>query len=228
MDQRGTTPCRYTYDNLNQLTSEQGPSSHEYAYDSLYNRLAKDGTAHAVNALNQLLSDSETTYTYDLNGNRLSDGEMSYAYDALDRLVSVTKGTMRCDYTYDSYNRRLSKTVFEKEKQIDATDYLHIGQNEVGAYQNGKCTELRVLGIGKGAEIGAAVALELNGKTYAPLHDHIGNVVSLVDASTGDVLESYDYTSFGELLFTPTQNYWLFASKRYEPETGLIYFGRRY
>jgi len=47
--------------------------------------------------------------------------------------------------------------------------YLYQGENEIGcADSQGTITELRLLGIGIDAEIGAAIALELQGKTYAP------------------------------------------------------------
>lgn len=231
-DEQSKTSCVYAYDELNQLKSEKGQAVHDYVHDSLYNRLAKDNLAHSVNSLNQLLHDSESPYTYDLNGNRLSNGSIAYEYDALDRLIGAVNGDTRTEYTYDAENRRLSKSVFEKDRsnwrQVSTTDYLYLGQNEVGAYKNGVCTEFRVLGSGMGAEIGAAVAIEIGGKIYAPVHDHIGNVVCLLEADTGKVFETYRYTAFGELLFTPTINSWLFASKRYETETELVYFGSRY
>ena len=56
--------------------------------------------------------------------------------------------------------------------------------------------ELRILGNGLGAEIGAAVLLELQGKHYIPLHDHTGNVECLVDL-TGNTFETYHYSAYG-------------------------------
>jgi hypothetical protein len=87
-----------------------------------------------------------------------------------------------------------------------------------------------VLGISHGAEIGAAVALELDGDTFAPIHDPYGNVVCLLDKS-GNPVETYRYSAFGEIqIFSDRllNNPWRYCSKRYDPETGFIYFGRRY
>ncbi len=82
---------------------------------------------------------------------------------------------------------------------------------------------MRILGSGKGAEIGAAVALELEGETYIPYHDHAGHVSALVDLKTGNKVENYTYTAFGEAqregTFIP--NPWYFSSKRHDPETGI-------
>jgi len=106
--------------------------------------------------------------------------------------------------------------------------------------KEGKFVELRVLGLGKGAEIGAAVALELDQKMFIPIHDHIGNVACLLDAVSGVVVETYRHSSFGEEMFDGRENGensetrekaispWRFSSKRVDDESGLVYFGRRY
>lgn len=115
---------------------------------------------------------------------------------------------------------------------------------EIGVVDNeGKITELRILGAplvggSQHTEISSAIAHEINGKVYAPIHDHRGNVGCLIDSETGDVAESYRYSSFGnirifsnlgEILPTSSvENPWLFSSKRFDKETGLIYYGKRY
>ena len=98
--------------------------------------------------------------------------------------------------------------------------------------------EYRVLGLGKGAELGASIAIELNGSLYCPLHDHRGNIISLIDAATAKPAESYRYTAYGEhevynqnheqIPMSALNNPWGFASKRLDPETGFVYFSRRY
>ncbi|NGX61947.1 MAG: hypothetical protein K940chlam9_01438, partial [Chlamydiae bacterium] len=40
--------------------------------------------------------------------------------------------------------------------------------------------------------------------------------------------ETYRYNAFGEELTSSVTSPWRFASKRYDPETGYLYFGRRY
>lgn len=227
-DDTGKTHADYTYDDLYQLKSEKGLAKHDYSYDSLYNCVEKDGKPRSFNALNQLNNDSEKTYTYDFNGNltEKNTGE-KYTYDALDRLIGYTQGNMSISYEYDEQNRRLSKKLQKRNKEIKI-HYIYQGQNEVGACSpDGKIFELRLLGVGRGAEIGAAVAIELKGKAYAPIHDHQGNVTCLVDKK-GNLFESYRYSSFGEELFDAGSNPWRFSSKRTDDETGLVLFGRRY
>ena len=235
-DSQGSVSYQFAYDDLYQLTSESGTATHAYRYDSLNNRVTKDSLDHLHNYLNQLLSDGHSEYTYDSNGNLESktsgSQSVTYSYDALDRLIKVEDGINVTTYQYDAFNRRLSKT-----SNGVTTRYLYRGQDEIGAVENGEIVELRVLGNGKGAEIGAAVALEICGKTYVPLHDHNGNVVTILDTS-GNVVETYRYTAYGEeqifdaagnpLEASSIGNSWRFSSKRFDAETGFIYFGRRY
>lgn len=236
VDALGKAECDYSYDSLYQLTSETGMATHQYAFDSLYNLTRKDHQSTKLNNLNQLLSLGQDQYVYDLDGNLIKSitpaGETLYTYDALDRLIAVTKNGETTKYSYDAFNRRLSKTC-----NGDLVTYLYDGQNEIGCIRDGKLLDFRVLGVGLGAEIGAAVAIELNGRAYTPLHDHLGNVVSLLDED-GKPAETYRYSAFGEeqiynaknkrIANSELGNSWRYCSKRTDDETGFVYFGRRY
>lgn len=239
-DNLGEASSCYTYDDLYQITSETGSAVHSYSYDSYYNRRSKNGKKHHYNQLHQLIDDGVFLYSYDRNGNieqkKSEESTSDYVYDALDRLIAFTKDRQKTTYVYDENNRRLSKTFYSLErnnqwKEQKTVRYLYQGQNEIGSLdKEGNINELRVLGLGKGAEIGAAVALEINQKLYVPIHDHIGNVACLLDGATGVVVESYRYSSFGEELFDGLKAIcpWRFSSKRTDAESGLVYFGRRY
>lgn len=214
---------KFTYDNLNQLSSEAG---HTYTHDSLYNRCSKDGRAHHHNALNQLLSDGETEFSYDMNGNLTKetriDSTRILTYDALDRLKTLQINDQFWEFFYDEENRCISYHHNHHTEKI-----LYVGQNDIGtANQEGIIHTLRVLGKGLGAEIGAAVALEIHGQTYAPLHDQNGNVIALIDQA-GATADTYHYSSFGEEQFSPNiKNPWRFASKRNFED--YLLFGRRF
>lgn len=222
IDPLGTYIAHYAYNELSQLTSEDGLENHTYGYDSLHNRISKDGTHCAFNSLNQILAQESSQFEYDLNGNLILKKEhgieIRYAYDALDRLISVACNDTTTTFVYDAFNRRISKNDLL---------FFYEGQNEIGSFINNQIKELRVLGMGIGAEIGAAVLYELDGRTFYPLHDHNGNVATLVDLN-GNAVETYRYSGFGIEITTASLNPWRFASKRFDPETNLVYFGRRY
>ena len=220
----------YDYNDLYQLTSETGDSTHHYAHDAHHCRLQKDTETYEINHLLQIPSHLD----YDPRGNPTKQGEVAYTYDALDRLIAIESPTTKIQYTYDSEHRRLSKTIFAQEqglwRETGCQFFLYDGQNEIGSLdKSGHIYELRILGLAPQAELSAAIALELNDKIYAPLHDLRSNVLALISLESRQPECFYLYSAFGEEiskgnLICP----WRFSSKRTEDETGLIYYGRRY
>ncbi len=175
------------------------------------------------------MDDSKAVYRYDLNGNLTTKtvGEQItyYHYDALNRLISIESPVISARYVYDSFGRRLSKTLSSGHIET----YLYQGEREIGMMQDGRVKQLRVLGIGKGAELGAAVAIELKWHHICPIHDHRGCVCALINADTGQQAAGYRYTAFGEIIaHSGIESPWTFASKRYDAESGFIYFSKRY
>lgn len=242
----GPSATHYAYDDLGQLTEEDGLFKHKFGYDSHFNRLHKNDSIYEINPLHQIERTNDAAYRFDLNGNltrkTTASHDISYTYDAQDRLIKVEEeGAFKVVFTYDAFNRRLTKSSYTRwwcdwwEKEH--LTFLYDGQNEIGAVdRDKKIIQLRVLGSTPQAEIGAAVALELNGTLLAPLHDLSGNVISLINPDTNQVVESYRYSAFGEEKLFDQYNYplektsnpWRFSSKRVDDETGLVYYGRRY
>jgi RHS repeat-associated protein len=213
-------PVSYDYDDLYQLISESGPFAHNYLYDTLFNRLQKDAEAYEINALNQVTSHLE----YNLNGNPIRQGKSTYIYDALDRLIKIETSTLTQTFQYDSLHRCLSKTTNQQTQY-----FLYDGQKEIGSLdENLAIQELRILGHTPHAEIGAAIAIELQGKVFAPIHDLQGNVAALVPVD-GDSPTQYRYSAFGEeQIDGPVLSPWRFSSKRSDASTNLVYYGRRF
>ncbi len=217
----------YSYDDLYQLIEETGTFTHHYAYDSHHNRLQKNEEQYCLNSLNQF-----EHFSYDDNGNLALSSDKRYTYDALDRLIAIESPTERFTFAYDSFHRRLFMSIEEWINNAwqlkDRLYYFYDGQNEIGAADaNGKIVQLRVLGNTASAEIGSAIALELNGRVFAPISDLLGNITTIVDLE-GRIPESYLFDAFGNHTSTsPPINPWRFSSKRHD-ESGLIYYGRRY
>ncbi|SCA62460.1 Uncharacterized protein SCG7109_AA_00490 [Chlamydiales bacterium SCGC AG-110-M15] len=242
-DAMGEVQGAYAYNSLHQLKSEKGMSTHQYRYDSRDNRLEKDKLAYSNNVVDQLLKAGDKNYENDERGNRISEssveGDKKYTYDALNRLTRVSADDWEAVYTYDYASRRMSRKLEYGDGRSEEELYLYHDKREIGSLDaNGNYQTLRVLGLGLGAEIGAAVAVELGGSVYVPVHDHRSSVGGLVDVETGKVLESYRYSAYGEeeiydgagekLGRSVLGNPWRFSSKRTDVETGLVYFGERY
>ncbi|MFI5342881.1 MAG: RHS repeat domain-containing protein [Chlamydiales bacterium] len=249
-DPKGSVSSFYTYAEDGQLIAEEGANVRNYSYDSLYNRLSYSNQDWVVNDINQLIQTPEVRYGYDANGN-LSDkytdqGHYSYVYDALNRLTSVTKEQeFLIQYRYDAFNRRIAENshtwdAAHRTWQFDNSyEYIYDGENEIGKMdRQGQIVELRVLGIGRGAEIGATVALELNHRLFAPVHDCQGSVRCVIDAELGTVAEFYRYSCDGKeeiydsqeklIATSKISNPWRYYSKRVDEPSRLIFFGLRY
>jgi RHS repeat-associated protein len=216
------------YDPLSQLTQEGDKS---YLFDSMGN-----SSFYEVNDLNEVLSTNISKLEYDLDGNLIKRESLGqtiyYSYDGLGRLSSITYPDRKVVYTYDPFSRLFSKQSYEIKdgnwRKNSQCGFLYDQDKEIGCFdRKGMIFQLKVLGRGIGADIGAAVAVELYGKPYMPLHDFSGNCIGLVSLA-GELVEQYRIDAFGKETTTPSQpkNPWRFCSKRHEE--GFVFFGFRF
>lgn len=218
-DAFGKNTSNYTYDAKDQILSENGTATHQLEYDWQGNPIRYDGHSRKFNKCNALLKDKNHRYTYDKNGNRTSDGVNIYSYDALDRLIKVETPSGVYHYVYDALGRRVARINQDK-----TTYFLCQEEQEIGTISpSGVIEELQILNPAN-----HAIALELQGTLYVPLHDIFGHVRALLD-SEGNCVATYRYSAFGEEQIQGTVlSPWRYAGKRIDEETGFIYFGERY
>ncbi|MBS0621978.1 MAG: RHS repeat protein, partial [Verrucomicrobia bacterium] len=206
----------YTYDDLSQLTSEVSKSNAQvYQYDSLHNRLSKNEKTYHHNSLNEL-----TQVKYDLNGNQLVSGEWELVYDPLNQLIEAKRGGRSLQFAYDPFGRRLSATIKEGGTQA-REEYLYDGQEEIGSFTPDlEVQNLKILGKSTKGSFPSTIAIEVDGKPFAPVIDVQGNVRHLLDLKMKKVVNSYAYSAFGEPLETYEKvfNPWRYAAKRIDPE----------
>lgn len=226
----------FSYDEHFQITQEKSFFPHQYSYDSSHNRHSKDNETYQFNNHNELLATGQSTYTYDQNGNTVTkktpSSSITYKYDALDRLIEVTEGNLqKILFSYDSLHRRISKTCYSFKRSSGTWEknyhhnYLYDGLIEIGAYdERMNRIQLRILA---GGERQAAL-FEFSGKIYAPIQDLQGNVIKLVSVDNPAKSYSYTYNVFGEETSDDLFNPWRYASKRFDFETELVFFGRRF
>jgi RHS repeat-associated protein len=219
--------------------SEQIEAFDEYGNVLKMDRFSGHST-FSYDEKNQLIQENLESFSfnghgeYDSHGNTIIRGNLILAYDAFDRLTSIEDpGNFLKVYTYDGFHRRLSETEFVWEigawSQKSKKHFLYDHQNEIGALNEaGEIVELRVLGRTQNGDIGSAVALELEGKYFAPVHDLSGNIALLISLETSSVAEHYIYNAFGEIGQKEAVSPWRFSSKRCDAKTGLAFFGRRY
>ncbi len=240
---KGDIPKHYLYNDLSQLISEKNKS---YTYDSLDNRIQNNNDELIYTALNQLISHSNTEFSYDLQGNLLKkvlDGEETrFESNVLSQLTFIEKADQTTlNYSYDAFGRLSFEKHFDSKnkKTLDTKRYLYLGYQEIGTLNSrGAIESLKIPGL-HGDELSSkSVAFEINGETLVPLHDLAGNVVRLIDPQNREILETYEYTAFGQVSIfntagevekiSPFHNPWQFAEKRIDNKSGLILFGFRF
>lgn len=229
----------YAYNALSQLTLDKKT---RFAYDSIDNKIQENNEVLLHNTLNQLIRVGHVEYSYDPLGNlkrKVLDGEETVlTHNILSQLISIQKSDRTALYfSYDPFGRRLVKKECDisgkYKKTLSLSRSFYFGNLQLGELdQQSQITKLRVPGF-----TGPSIAIELSGKAYAPLHDHAGNVIALLDPDTREIIESYTYSAFGretiyangtEVVRSAVGNPWRFAEKPIDEESGLIYFGLRY
>ena len=233
----------YSYDSLYRLTSEtitegEKTTVYTYAYDNVSNRILKTengaATEYVYNALNQLVSDSETTYEYDLNGNLIrvigSAQSALYEYNAENKLIKATvqNGVLVTEesYTYDYQGNRTSKTTHRSDGVTEYVKYLNDNSSLTNVLaeidSDGNALALYTVG----ADL---VSQERSGRTSIYLYDGHGSVVGLSNES-GVVTDTYCYDAFGNLLKSTgsTDNNYRYCGEQFDESTGLYYLRARY
>ena len=204
---KGEKEEKYTYNSLSQLTSETKTATKTYVYDSLDNCIKADNEELLYNALNQLTSKSDVAFSYDPQGNllkkALDNEETHLESNILSQLISIEKTDQTLlTYSYDPFGRLLVEKHFDikgkKKKTLSTSRYFYLGYQEIGTLaQEGVIETLKIPGL-RGNEISpSSIAFEIKKEVYAPIHDIAGNVIYLIDPQSRGVLESYQYSAFG-------------------------------
>ena len=123
-------------------------------------------------------------------------------------------------FSYDPFGRRLNKTITLMTgtgcQAIEYEHYLYHGDDEIGAFVLQQPKNFRVCGLNRQRKP-QTIALELEGKLFAPLLDVQGNIRGLIDPNTSVCVAKYQFTAFGEELSQNAEtifNPWRYASKR--------------
>lgn len=221
----------FGFDTLDRLlqVAAGGSVAEAYSYDPMGN-WQTGGRQHDLD--NRITSDSVGSFGYDADGNLTAEptlsGPRSYNYDALGRLKTVQSPSGTVSYRYDAKGRRYALT---RASGVQLT--LFDGAQEIGSLEaSGSYRSYLSLG-----EFRLATETQ-TGLAY--VHAGLdGSVLALSDTS-GQLIERYRYTAFGQLTVTDAagvdlveqpdvpQSPWLFHGRLYEPETGLYWMRARH
>lgn len=170
---------------------------------------------------------------YDTNGNLIKkiskNGRDYFEFDQYGNLIVALTNKAKISYIYDGLDRRIAKKIQQKANEEIET-YLYFGKNEIAIFaEDGTLKQLRIPGLSFNDNFVLPVAIEKEGEIYATIHDYRGNLLKLISTRNREPVSIPPIEPFGEnLADIVSATPWLFASKHYDTETNLVYFGTRY
>jgi len=198
-----------------------------------------------------LTHDSVWDYTWDAE-NRLV--LMEHRSEVMGDTMLTNDAKRRIEFRYDYKGRRVRKTVYGgwngsvyNITPLSDTKFLYHGWNLIAelawniSTSTWKPTRSYTWGLDLNGSLtasgGVGALLEIHdyagaGKTLLPAYDGNGNLVALLNDSTGVLEAVYEYSSFGQLVRSSgtysAANPFRFSTKFTDTETGLVYYGYRY
>jgi RHS repeat-associated protein len=170
--------------------------------------------------------------------------------------LPVSVPLLRLEMTYDSQGRRIAKRVYARgpsaadPTQRDTAETLKadwrfwydgwnlmVEKDLISGLSRRYVWGLDLSGSEQGAGgVGGLLGIRVGGKTYTPCTDVNGNILGLMEGSTGTLAARWDYEPFGTTitsLETPGPLGlelcpFRFSSKYRDAETGCYYYGFRY
>lgn len=194
-----------------------------------------------INTLNQLTetTNPDNSFAYDDDGNMIqgltADGyRFNAVYDEANRLKTISHTDNNAvihlisyTYRYDDFLVRIEK--FENSVLVSDTRIVRDGKLVIqDRDENNNVIREYLWGKNLGGGIGGLLQFRQAENNYNYLYDGKGNVISVIN-SAGMQEAQYKYNAFGKLLAKSgtLEQPFQFSTKRYEPQTGLNYYGYR-
>lgn len=180
-------------------------------------------SSYQYNASNELSSTSLGNYTYDANGNILSDASgKSYTWDFENRLTqAIVPGVGTISFHYDPFGRRIYK------QSPNATGVFLYDGDDLLETVNGSGADISEYARGLG--IDEPLAIKRVSTTDYYEQDGLRSITSLTNTN-GSVGESYSYDTFGGTTNSSgtVTNFFRYAGREFDTQTGLYYYRARY
>jgi RHS repeat-associated protein len=245
---------------VNNASSAQNPSLKITGVKNLVGPNGEDAVAEVTR--NAYVPQSPEAFTHDADGNLTDDARWHYTWDGENRLIAMetavgaidpngplpASAKRKLEFAYDGQGRRISKKVYSWDGSAwvlaSSPVFFYDGWNliaELNALSANSVARTYVWGLdlsgslqGAGGVGGLLFASSPapSSLLHAPCFDGNGNVIGLVEMSSGTKSAIYEYNAFGETIISDgvaaASNPFRFSTKYSDTETGLLYYGQRY
>lgn len=172
---------------------------------------------------NRLISANGVNFQYDSNGNLIQKGNITYQYNYENRLVQVIAPSDTWEYIYDGLGNRIGMKHNGEEHWylIDPRGVTQV----LAEYDDGGITARYIYGLG------LITMTDASDNPYYYHYNFIGSTVAMTNV-TGNVMNKYAYTPFGELAgmqeAVPNPFRYVGEFGVMNDENGLLYMRARY
>jgi len=208
----------YGFNSVHQITS-QNFSDDQYSW---HPGAAGSVAYDPAGSTNQYPQVGGNPFVYDGNGCLTSDGVWTHGYDTENHLLSSSMPGTDLAFVYDPFHRQAEKAA--TTTGTSKTRFIYSGWQRIADYDSvsGALQNRYVYGTGLDEPLIQVSAA--GGLTF--LHaNHQGSVLAVTD-NAGAVINRNAYGPFGE--GSPTGTTFGYTGQRYDSESGLQYFKRRY
>ena len=225
----GSNSTYYTYNELNQLTSETiGNDTYTYTYDSGGN-IIKVSKGYSVEHTfvygnsdwkDQLTSYDSHSITYNAGGNPISYKGYRMNWTRYNCLNVFSGNGTNAIYMYKGKSTRCKKIL----NGVD-TDYTYSGDLLMRQVTGDDVIDFSYDFFGN------PIGFNYNGNSYYYVYDCLGNIVNVVEP-TGNIVATYTYDAWGKILSSSGTladiNPIRYKGYYYDSETGFYYLKSRY
>ncbi len=236
-----------------QLTyDDHAPNRLVYAHGESESAMLNNDAAGSTTAIT-LSTDADTVWNLPRGIFQTPIQTVAYKWDEVGRLGSATKWgaistSLTADppevtirYAYDSTGERVRKSVARKGEAethtLDLFPSLRVTEAPFNAavsdYERIGHEQLRLAGVARAVSNGSESGTKTS--IFFDFTDHLGSTESVVEKSTGELVERSTYAAYGQReshwqspKWKNEKAPWRFTGKEDEEEVGLIYFGARY
>ncbi|AIL73447.1 cysteine peptidase family C39 domain-containing protein [Vibrio vulnificus] len=222
---------QYRFDEAGQLSEQTGTPSWV---------LSKQDSSARYNELNQITewNGDPNAFAYDKDGNPikgvLADGVSFEAeYDAENRLTKLnfTRDNVqyREQFVYAHDHMLAQYQLYKNEALVEDKHFVRLGLVELQQRNSqGEVVQEYAWDDSADGGIGGLLVAKTNNDVYTYVYNHLGHVQKVLNSS-GQVVESYQYTPYGQVEGgTFSHQPFGYATKRSDFASGLVYFGYRF
>lgn len=206
----------YGYNNAHQIDS-LGVTDNTYMW---HPAAATTATYATANVVNEYPTVSAATYTYNGNGCLSSDGTWTYSYDTENHLTAASKTGTSVSYLYDPVERQAQKTVGTIKSR-----YIYLDWQRIADYDGAAGTLQNRYVYGENVDEPLIQVTSAGVLTYYHAN-HQGSIIGVSNAS-GAIVNKNVIGPFGETSSLAGTTFG-FTGQRYDSDTGLYYYKKRY